>query len=251
MKLPLSLVIVTLNEADNIERCVKSVPFANEILVVDSHSTDATVQIAEKLGARVLIETWRGYGPQKAFAVSQAKNDWILSLDADEALSPELQQEILAKFASLKPEVGYEMPRLSWHLGRWIRHGGWYPDAQLRLFHRAHSQWSSAALHEKVQVKSKLRLEAPIMHWVFTDLSDQVITNDKYSTLGAREWVSAGRGFSLWKLVVKPASKFFECYFLKQGFRDGMPGFIIAVGAAYSLFLRHAKVWEMKSRGSQ
>lgn len=246
--LPLSLVVVTLNEEANIERCLRSVPFASDVVVVDSFSTDRTAEIAQNLGAKVIQEKWRGYGPQKAFAVSQAKNDWILSLDADEALSPELQQEILEKFANLNPEVGYEIPRRSYHLGRWINHGGWYPDAQLRLFNRKHSQWSEAALHEKVQVKSKERLSHDMLHWVFEDLSDQVLTNDKYSSLGAGNLANAGKNFSLLKLIFKPWSKFVECYFLKLGFLDGLPGFIIAVGAGYSIFLRHAKLWEIKMR---
>jgi glycosyltransferase involved in cell wall biosynthesis len=246
--LPVSLVVVTLNEEANIERCLRSVPFASDVVVVDSFSTDRTVEIAQKLGARVLQEKWRGYGAQKAFAVSQAKNDWILSLDADEALSPELQQEILEKFKSLKPEVGYEIPRRSYHLGRWINHGGWYPDAQLRLFNRQYSQWSQDALHEKVQVKSKERFSNDMLHWVFEDLSDQVLTNDKYSSLGAGNLAGAGKSFSLLKLIFKPWTKFVECYFLKLGFLDGLPGFIIAVGAGYSIFLRHAKLWEIHMR---
>ena len=247
MKLPLSLVIITLNEEANIERCLKSVPFASDVVVVDSFSTDRTVEIAEKLGARVFSEKWQGYGPQKAFAVGKARQDWVISLDADEALSPELQQEIIEKFVSLRPDTGYELPRLSWHLGRWIRHGGWYPDYQLRLFNRQHSKWSNAVLHEKVEVKLKQRFEHPILHWVFDTLSDQVITNDKYSTLGAQQQLKTqGKAFSLLKLIFKPWSKFIECYFLKLGFLDGLPGFIIAVGAGYSIFLRHAKVWEMK-----
>jgi len=249
--LPLSLVVVTLNEEANIERCLRSVPFASDVVVVDSFSTDRTAEIAQKLGASVIQEKWRGYGPQKAFAVSKAKNDWVLSLDADEALSPELQQEIQAKFASLNPKVGYEIPRKSYHLGRWIHHGGWYPDAQLRLFNRQHSQWSQDALHEKVQVKSKARLQSDMLHWVFEDLSDQVLTNDKYSSLGAGNLAKAGKEFSLLKLIFKPWTKFVECYFLKLGFLDGLPGFIIAVGAAYSIFLRHAKLWEMKMKKGQ
>lgn len=248
MKLPISLVVVTLNEEANLERCLSSVPFASEVVVVDSFSTDRTLEIAQKLGANVIQEKWRGYGPQKSFAVSKAKNDWILSLDADEALSSELQQEIVKRFAGLNPEVGYELPRRSYHLGRWISHGGWYPDAQLRLFHRKHSQWSNDALHEKVQVKSKERLKQDLYHWVFDSLSDQVITNDKYSSLGAENLSQAGKGFSLPKLIFKPGTKFIECYFLKQGFRDGLPGFIIAVGAAYSIFLRHAKLWELEMK---
>lgn len=245
-KLPISLVVVTLNEEANIERCLLSVPFASDIVVVDSFSTDRTVEIAQKLGANVIQEKWRGFGPQKAFAVSKAKNDWVISLDADEALSPELQQEILAKFQSLNPEVGYEIPRRSYHLGRWINYGGWYPDKQLRLFNRQYSQWSEDALHEKVQVKSKGRLSSDMLHWVFKDLSQQVVTNDRYSTLGAQNLAKSGKRFSLLKLIIKPWVKFVECYFIKRGFLDGLPGFIIAVGAAYSIFLRHAKLWEME-----
>src|SRR5207253_9984017 len=149
---------------------------------------------------------------------------------------------------SLNPEVGYELPRRSYHLGRWINHGGWYPDAQLRLFHRAHSNWSDKVLHEKVQVKSKLRLKQDLLHWVFDSLSDQVITNDKYSTLGANNLAKNRKSFSLLKLIIKPWVKFIECYIIKQGFRDGLPGFIIAVGAAYSMFLRHAKLWELEMK---
>jgi glycosyltransferase involved in cell wall biosynthesis len=248
MKLPISLVVVTLNEEANIERCLRSGAFASDVVVVDSFSTDRTLEIAQKLGANVIQERWRGYGPQKAFAVSKAKNDWILSLDADEALSPELQQEIVERFIELNPEVGYELPRRSFHLGRWIDHGGWYPDAQVRLFHRGYSQWSGDVLHEKVQVKYKERLKRDLHHWVFDSLSDQVITNDKYSSLGAQALSKAGKRFSPVKLLFKPWIKFIECYFLKQGFRDGLPGFVIAVGAAYSIFLRHAKLWELEMK---
>lgn len=251
IKLPISLVVVTLNEEANLERCLSSAPFVSDIVVVDSFSTDRTVEIAQKLGARVLQEKWRGFGPQKAFAVSQAKNEWVLCLDADEALGPDLQKEIQQKFSSLDPQVGYELPRRSFHLGRWINHGGWYPDAQLRLFHRQYSQWSSDVLHEKVQVKSKERLRADLLHWVFENLSDQVVTNDRYSSLGAQALAQKGTRFSLLKLIFKPWTKFVESYFLKQGFRDGLPGFIIAVGAAYSIFLRHAKLWESEIRNEK
>jgi glycosyltransferase involved in cell wall biosynthesis len=247
-KLPISLVVVTLNEEANIERCLNSVPFASDIVIVDSFSTDRTVEIAQKMGATVHQEKWRGYGPQKALAVGKAKNDWILSLDADEALSPELQAEILAKFQTLKPEVGYELPRKSYHLGRWINYGGWYPDAQLRLFNRQHSNWSSDSLHEKVQVKSKERLDHNMLHWVFESLSDQVITNDKYSGLGAENLAKSGTKFSMLKLIFKPWTKFIENYIIKRGFLDGLPGFIIAVSSAYSIFLRHAKLWEIEMK---
>ncbi len=249
--LSLSLVVIALNEEAHLERCLKSVPFAGEILVVDSFSSDRTVEIAKRCGARVIQEKWRGFGAQKAFATEQATHDWILSLDADEALSPELANEIAQKLENLRPEVGYRLPRLSYHLGRWIRHGGWYPDYQLRLFHRRYARWSTSALHEKVEVQEEGFLENDLLHWVFDDISDQVRTNDNYSSLGARERFEQGQKFSLTKLILKPFVKFLETYFWKAGFRDGLPGFIIAIGAAYSIFLRWGKLWELEKKAQQ
>lgn len=246
--LPLSLVVVTLNEEKNIARCLRSVPFADEILVVDSFSTDGTVEIAQSLGAKVLQEKWRGFGPQKRFGVEAAKNDWILALDADEALSPELAGEILSLFKGLDEKTGYLCSRRSFHLGRWIDHGGWRPDWQLRLFNRRHSNWSEAGIHERVQSPREARLPQPILHWVFDDLSDQVVTNDRYSSLQARERYERGERFSWSRLIFKPWGKFVETYFLKRGFLDGMPGFLISVNAAYSVFLRNAKIWELQRR---
>lgn len=245
-KLPISLVIIALNEEARIERCIRSAPFVDDIVVVDSFSTDRTVEVAQQCGARVFQEKWKGFGPQKAFATEQAKNPWVISLDADEALSPELAAEIVEKFANLDPESGYLFPRKSFHLGRWIGHGGWYPDYQLRLFNKEKSHWNSAALHEKVEVKARVPMKAPVLHWVFENLSHQVITNDRYSTLGALQLHEAGKKFSYFKLLTKPVSKFIETYFFKRGFMDGMPGFIISVGAAYSIFLRFAKLWELQ-----
>jgi glycosyltransferase involved in cell wall biosynthesis len=241
---PLSLVVITLNEESNIERCLKSVPFAAEWIVVDSFSTDKTVEIAQKLGAKVVQEKWRGFGPQKAFAASLAQNPWVLSLDADEALSPELAQEIQEQWDQLDPQVGYQIPRRSFHLGRWINFGGWYPDSQLRLFNSASAQWDTSVLHEKVVVAQQKRLKNDIHHWVFKSLSDQVNTNNKYSGLGTQALIEKNKKFSLPFLLFKPLGKFFETYFLKLGFLDGMPGFIISVGASYSMFLKYAKLWE-------
>ena len=246
MKIPISLVIITLNEEANIERCILSAPFVDDVVVVDSGSIDRTVEIAQKCGARVIQEKWHGYGLQKAYATALANNSWVLSLDADEALSPELAAEIVQKFAHLDPEAGYLVPRKSFHLGRWIGHGGWYPDLQLRLFNKEKSSWNSAALHEKVQVRRELRLESNLLHWVFDDLSDQVLTNDRYSTLGAQQWAADGKKFSLFKLLTKPPTKFIEAYFFKAGFRDGLAGFVIAVSDAYSVFLKFAKLWEIQ-----
>lgn len=246
MKIPISLVIITLNEERNIERCIRSVPFASEILVVDSGSRDATCEIAKFRGAKILYKGWMGFGPQKKFATEQAAHDWILSLDADEALSPELAEEIQSRFAQLDESTGYEMPRKSFHLGRWIEHGGWYPDYQLRLYNRKHAQWPDSRIHERVQAPRVERLQHPLQHYVFKNLSAQVATNDRYSGLLAQKDVEAGKQFSLLRLLIKPGSKFIECYFLKLGFLDGLPGLIIAVSAAYSIFLRWSKVWELQ-----
>jgi glycosyltransferase involved in cell wall biosynthesis len=240
---PISLVVITLNEAQNIERCLRSVPWANDIVVLDSGSTDNTAEIAKKLGARVFIEPFRGYRAQKERVTSLAHNDWVVSLDADEALSSELSQEILNQFDSNLD--GYEMPRLSYHMGRWIRHGGWYPDYQLRFFNRTRCKWKGGHIHEHVEGRKIKRLKNPIHHWVFKDLADQVDTNNEYSSRGARDLYDRGRKFTGSMLLFKPLSKFLETYIWKRGFLDGTEGFIISVGASYSVFLKYAKLREL------
>lgn len=242
---PLSLIVITLNAESHIARCLKSVPFATDVVVLDSGSTDRTREIATALGARVVQEEWRGFGAQKQRATEFARTDWVLSLDADEALSPESQLEVqaLLKSEALSADA-FMFPRLSFHMGRWIRHGGWYPDWQTRLYDRRRANWDTAGLHEKVQCQSPQRLKAPIQHWVFKDLTDQVATNNRYSGLGADELERKGRKFSLFHLMTKPWVKFIETYVWKRGFLDGIPGFVIAVGAGYSVFLKWAKLWE-------
>ncbi len=247
-----SLVVITLNAEAHIAECIRSVPFASDIVVLDSGSTDQTVNIAKNLGARVFVEEWRGFGPQKRRATELAKTDWILNLDADEALSPPLQEELQQMLAGQFKHAAYAIPRVSFHLGRWIWHGGWYPDWQIRLYNRAKANWSTAQIHEKVETGGDLgHLRKPILHYVFKDLSHQVETNNRYSTLGAETLNEKGRGFWLVHLLLKPKVKFFETYIWKRGFLDGLPGFIIAVGAAYSVFLKWAKLWELKKLKSK
>jgi len=253
----ISLVVITKDEEPNIERCLKSVPWADDIVVLDSGSRDRTVEIATRMGARSFVEPWRGYRAQKQRAVELARYDWILSLDADEALSPELQREFLGFFGREATTFdtdadGFEFPRLSFHLGRWIRRGGWYPDHQLRLFHRGRAKWAGGDnVHERVEAQRVRRFQSPIHHWPFTDLSDQIDTNNNYSSLGARELHERGVRYSLLKLLLKPVSKFIETYLLKRGCLDGWAGFVIAVGAAYSVFLKFAKLRELESSRRQ
>lgn len=245
-----ALVVIALNEEQNLARCLKSVPFADEIIVADTGSTDKTRDVAKACGARVLRESWKGFGPHKAWATEQCSTDWVLSLDADEALSPELAHEISEWLSQDLSKIdAFSMPRKSYHLGRWILHGGWHPDEQIRLFNRKRARWNQALIHEKIESTSGAalrlqRLKKSLLHWVFKDLSHQVIVNDRYSTLGARTLIEKKKKFSYIKLAAKPIGKFFECYFLKLGLLDGLPGFIIAVGAAYSMFLKYAKLWE-------
>jgi len=227
------------------------VPFAKDVVVLDSDSTDQTCHVAKSLGARVFVEPWRGFGLQKQRAVELAEYDWVLCLDADEALSAELREEIEDLMSGAEPTLdGFECPRISFHMGRWIRHGGWYPDWQLRLFHRRRAQWTSAQIHETVKADKVGRLKGNIEHLVFHDLAHQIETNNRYSTLMARDLYAKGIRFSLLRLIVKPWSKFLETYVWKRGFLDGLPGFVISVGAAYSVFLKFSKLWEYQKNSS-
>lgn len=245
-KLPVktSLVVITLNEEENIRRCIESADWVDEIIVLDSGSSDRTLEIAKSLGAKTYLEEWRGYRDQKARATELASHDWILSLDADEALSSELSRELQEEVSSGLLQDGYECPRVSFHLGRWIWHGGWYPDWQLRFFNRKYCRWSEGHVHERVVGEKIRRLKHPIQHWPFGSLSAQVQTNNEYSSLAAEDLYESKKSFSILCLVFKPISKFVETYVIKRGFLDGLPGFIISVGAAYSMFLKHAKLGE-------
>jgi glycosyltransferase involved in cell wall biosynthesis len=245
VKLPISLVIITLNEESHIQACIESAPFVSEVVVLDSGSTDKTQEIAQKLGAQVFSQEWKGFGRQKNAAAALAKNDWILNLDADERLSPELAREISERFAALNfQEVGV-FPRRSFYLNRWIMHGGWYPDRQKRLYHRQHSRWDEAEIHEKVIAQKEVFFEKPMNHFVFRSIAEHVSTNNRYSGLLAKKDFAAGKRFSYFRLMTKPLTKFIETYLFKKGFLDGYAGFIIAVGASYSIFLRIAKLKEL------
>lgn len=244
----LSLVVITRDAEAHLVRCLESVPFADDVVVLDSGSTDRTVEIARQHGARVFVEEWRGFGPQKQRATELANTDWVLNLDADEALSPAAQAEVRTWLEAGAPDAdAFSFPRLSFHLGRWIRHGGWYPDRQVRLYDRRRARWSTAVLHEKVEAERFAQFKQPLLHWVFRDLTDQVARNNRYSGLGADRLAQASRRFRIFHLLIKPPTKFIETYFWKLGFLDGLPGFIIAVGAAYSVFLKWAKLWERES----
>jgi glycosyltransferase involved in cell wall biosynthesis len=252
---PLSVTIITLNEEKNITRAIESVRgFAQEILVVDSGSTDQTAALARHLGARVLSNPWRGFGQQKNFAQQQATHDWVLNIDADEEVSPELAIEIQQALDKDEGSQinGYSVPRLSRYLGRWIRHGGWYPNRLVRLSNRKHSNWSEPEVHEENIVSGAVRpLRHDLLHYPFKDIRDQIHTNLRFSLLGSKQLLKRGKKRSVGMLLIKPVGKFLETYVVKQGFRDGIAGFIISVNAAHSIFLKYAYLFEEEARGGE
>lgn len=247
-----SAAIICVNEEDNIARCIESVRWADEVVVLDSGSKDRTLEIAQSLGARCFSEPWRGFTAQKNRLAELCQYDWIFNLDADEACPPSLRSEIEEFLAAQpSPQIAVEFPRKTYYLGRWIAHGGWYPDRQRRLYNRTHSSWAGGSLHEKIQAPRLACGKAAIEHWVFKDLSEQVSANNRYSSLGADNLFAAGKRFSLLLLVFKPIGKFLETYIYKRGFLDGMAGFVISVGAAYSMFLKFAKLYYLEKAANE
>ena len=234
--------IITLNEERNIARAIESLRCCDEILIVDSGSVDRTVELAEKLGVRVIEAGWRGYAGQKNWAAEQASHDWILSLDADEALSEPLEAEILALKKTGPRFDAYTMPRLARYLGRWILHSGWYPDRKVRLYDRRKARWIGDFVHESVVPQGKLgRLEGNILHFTCESLSEHVKTMDRYTTLAAQEVAARKLPVPLSKMIIDPAWTFLKTYFIQRGFLDGVEGLIIAYMASYYTFLKYSK----------
>jgi glycosyltransferase involved in cell wall biosynthesis len=241
-----SATIITYNEEKNIGACLESIAWADEIIVVDSLSTDRTPDICRGYTQKVIQRPWPGHVQQKQFALEQATGDWIVSLDADERLAPDSREEILQAIAAAAPDInGFMFPRHSFYLGRWINHGGWYPDYKLRLIRKGKGSWGGVDPHDKLEVEGNTgRLASEILHYVYRSLSHQLATVDSFSAITARQWREQGKSFRLLPLLVRPPLKFFECYLWKQGFRDGLPGFIIAVASSFYVFLKYAKLWE-------
>lgn len=243
----ISATIITYNEERNIARAIESLRSADEIVVVDSGSSDRTVQIAQQLGARVIEQQWLGYAGQKNYAADQASHDWILAVDADEALSEILEAEIWQLKKNGPQFDAYSMPRLAQYLGKWILHSGWYPDRKVRLYNRKKAKWVGKYVHESVQVSGTVgRLDANLLHFTCQSLSEHLRTMDRYTTLAAEELVAQRRKIGWYQLAVDPAWTFFRTLVLKRGFLDGMEGMAIAwMGAIYQ-FLKFAKARNMK-----
>lgn len=247
-KKKISAVLISWNEEEKVARALSSLEgVADEIIVVDSFSTDKTCEICQRFTDRVIQRPWPGYRRQKQFATDQATHEWALSLDCDEELSPELRQELSAwKTNSGTHPDGYFIPRLTWFMGRWIRHTSWHPDWQLRLFRPGKGRWKGGRVHESFQVDGfATRLKNPILHYTYSDFSEYLQQLDRFSSLAAADAHESGRRAGWGQIVFSPQLAFFKNYFLKRGFLDGTPGLTVSALAAVSTLFKLLKLWEL------
>lgn len=240
----LSITIITKNEANRIEACLRSIAWADEIIVLDSGSTDNTVALCQKYTDQVFITDWPGFGPQKNRALEKATGDWVLSIDADEQISDALHHEILAVIQSNPPYSAYAILRQSSYLGKILRHGDWSNDYCIRLFRRTHVQFTNDCVHEKVQVITGKtgKLKNPFYHQTYTSLEQVIEKINSYSSLTAKTKHEKGQRATLFKAIGRGLWTFFRCYILKRGFLDGREGFMLAISNAETTYYRYAKM---------
>lgn len=241
----LSVYMITYNNARTIGRALESLKWADEIIVVDSFSTDKTVEICQKYTDKIFQRRWPGHRDQYQYAADLTTHPWIMFVDADEEVSPELAEEIRRELNAREGEQEcFFVYRRTYYLGRWIRYGGWYPDGEIRLYRRDRGKWEGG-LHAKVMVEGKLgTLKNHYFHYNYWNISDQIQTIDRYSRIAVEDMVKMNKPFWLLNLLFRPPLRFFKDYILKRGFLDGIPGFIIAVSTFYYSFIKHAKLWE-------
>ncbi|MEC5385580.1 glycosyltransferase family 2 protein [Uliginosibacterium sp. H3] len=245
----LSAVLITLNCAHSLRATLESLTFCEEIVVVDSGSTDGTRELAESLGARVITEAWRGFGPQKQFAIDQAQHDWVLCVDSDEIVSDALRRSIESELAAPAYKV-YEFPRCNRFLGRYLRHGEGYPDLSLRLFNRQHARWSDDVVHEKVITLDVVgRLKGDLLHHSEENIESYLAKQNRYTTLAAEAMLAEGTEVSFTKLFLSPGFRFIKFYLLRGGWLDGLPGLIHILIGCFNSFAKYAKHFERVGRG--
>ncbi len=246
----LSAVVITRNEEANIKRCLQSLQIADEIILIDSGSTDRTIEIAESLGAKVYVKEWSGFGPSKKVGVSKASGKWIISLDADEELSPELAKEISTTVLSETENSGYYIKRKTNFLGRWIYHCGWYPDYILRLFKKADGDFNDAVVHEKIILNGRVGyLNGEILHYSYHTIEQYFEKSATYTTLGAEQAYKSGKKSRWYHIVFKPPVSFIKHYFIKLGFLDGLEGFIISAFSAMAVMVKYSKLRHLIRQG--
>jgi glycosyltransferase involved in cell wall biosynthesis len=240
----LSVTVITKDEGAHIDACLESVAWADERLVIDCGSRDDTVARAQQAGARVIEKDWPGYAAQKNIAAAEASHDWILSLDADERVTQALAEEIRQRLSSPPEQAGFRMPRVTFHLGRWIRTTDWYPDPQLRLYDRRRARWQARRVHESVTADGAVgSLTEDLQHFAYRDIAHHVQTMDRYTTLAADDMFDTGRRASVLDLIAHPPAAFLRNYLLRRGVMDGSAGLIISAMNAHYVFLKFAKLW--------
>ena len=246
-----SAIVVCFNEERNIGACLDSLRWCDEIVVVDSFSTDRTVEICRQYTERVVQRQWTGYRDQKAFAHSLATKDWVLLVDSDERVSPELRDEIKASLLSYDGTyAGFSVPRLVFYLGRWWWRGGWYPDYDVRLFRRDRATWGGTDPHEKILVNGKVRrLRNPLYHFSYQDIEDHVQRINRFTSISSRELFQEQKRWRLRDALLRPPFRFFRSYILDRGFLEGFAGFYVALTTAVYVFLKYAKLWELEQKG--
>ncbi len=253
-RLPISCCIICGNEEKDLPEAIRSVDFVQEIVVlVDDRTTDKTVEVAQNAIAQgqdlvLKVEPWRGHVAQKNRALELAQQDWALCLDADERVSEELKESIQTLFLNGEPsKEGYSMARLTFYLGKWIRGGGWYPDRKLRLVKRSVAKWGGVDPHDHLQVEgSTEELKGDLLHYSYSEVADHIDKLDLYTSIAARQMEEKGSGSPVLKILYHPPWKFLKMYFLQRGFRDGKVGFILACIGSFYVFLKYAKLWELK-----
>ena len=243
-----SVTVITHNEAANIAAALESVSWADEIIVIDAESADDTAEIARRFTQKVVVRPWPGYVAQKNFAAEQATHDWVFSLDADERVSPALAAEIRNVLEREPPNAGYRVPRVTFHLGRWIRSTDWYPDYQLRLYDRRRARWTGRLVHESVKADGPVgRLRNDLQHYAYRDLSHHLRSMDRYTTLAAQQMFEDGRRAGWFDVLIHSRLAFFRNFIVRGGFRDGMAGLIVSLMNSYYVSLKFAKLWELCS----
>ncbi len=250
----ISATVIVHNEEDNIAAVCESISWADEIVIVDSDSSDHTVEIARRYPDRIFNHPFRGYKDKHEFADSQTTGDWIFWIDADERVTPKLRaviESLRRRDPATLPD-GFRIARRTQLLNRWIKHSGWYPDYQMRLYRKSASYWDGVPPHQTARVRGRVEtLQGELLHYTKRDLSEYHRMTESYATLAADYYNQQGRRARLLDLLLRPAAAFLRAYVLKQGFRDGMPGVIIAMFTAYGVFLQYAKLWELNRSSKQ
>ena len=244
----LTATVITFNEEQNIRDCLQSLLWVPNIVVVDSGSTDHTVEIAREFTEQVYVTDWPGHVQQKNRAIDYATTNWIISLDADERVTPELREEIEQRMSQEPNFPGFSMPRLTWHLGRWIRHGDWYPDRKIRVFDRRKARWTGLNPHDRIKLDGVAEpLEGEILHYSFRDLHHQLEGIDFFTGIAARELDIRNERSHMVGMLFRAPWKLTRMYWVRKGWKDGFAGFVLAVVAAFYVFLKYAVLWERRS----